>query len=460
MKTKVTYYKGNLRCQFTTVDPRKLGGTQFQQSFIELEPRFRMYDVEKLDESGYPNENFLQTKPYITSKKKNEIEFHFLGEVIEENKSILKTAEEVILILRNDDSPETAADQATEAGKFPFGSYLKNEENDEKIYSSFQAISGKVSHGKIKGEAYCKVIEYFNEDNKPFTAVQHEELREVERLEKIAASPLGKLGTFTGIVLVGDSKMGCFGKSSAGSNSIAGLPGSIIGNSGGCFGPQAGGVATPGCFNFGRGSGGCLLPLMLLLLAGLLYWLLNQQGCNKTTTAPIIIHDTVKVEVIKERIDTLTIIKTDTLSYVDSTTKVNYETVSLPNVQYYTNSDILLPSSAGDLQKLAEYLTKNDSLSATIYGHTDNVGKAESNMKLSQRRAESVKRFLTSLGIDEKRLTATGMGDKEPKGDNNTEEGRLMNRRVEVKLTNTEISTTTRIKTDSNKKTEEKINEK
>jgi outer membrane protein OmpA-like peptidoglycan-associated protein len=75
-------------------------------------------------------------------------------------------------------------------------------------------------------------------------------------------------------------------------------------------------------------------------------------------------------------------------------------------------------------------------------------------MKLSQRRAESVKRFLTSLGIDEKRLTATGMGDKEPKGDNNTEEGRLMNRRVEVKLTNTEISTTTRTKTDRNKKNE------
>ncbi len=448
MKTKVTYYKGNLRCQFKTVDPRKLGATQFQQSFIELEPRFRMYDVEKLEDGEYPDENFLQTKPYVTSKKKNDIEFYFLGEVIEENKSIVKTVEEVILILINDDNPEAAADQTTEGGKFPFGSYLKNEENDEKVYSSFQAISGKVSHGKIKGQAFCKVIEYFNEDNKPFTVLQLEELREVERLEKIAASPLGKVR----------KELGCFGKSSSNTNSITGLLGGTNGNSGGCFGPQIGGL--PGCFNFGRGLGGCLLPLMLLLLAGLLYWMLNQQGCNKATPAPIIIHDTVKVEVIKERIDTLVIVRTDTLSYVDSTTKINYETVSLPNVQYYTNSDILLPSSAGDLQKLAEYLTKNDSLSATIYGHTDNVGKADANMKLSQRRAESVKRFLTSLGIDGKRLNAVGVGDKEPKGDNNTEEGRLMNRRVEVKLTNTETTTTTRFKTDNNKKTEQNINEK
>ena len=174
-------------------------------------------------------------------------------------------------------------------------------------------------------------------------------------------------------------------------------------------------------------------------------WLLNQ-GCHRQAESVRVIHDTVKVEVIKDRVDTLTIVKSDTLSIVDSTTRVNYETVSLPNVQFYTNSDTLLPSSAIDLQKLAEYLIKNDSLSATIYGHTDNVGNPASNLQLSQRRAESVKRFLTSLGVQESRLTAVGMGDKEPKGDNNTTEGRLMNRRVEVKLIKTEFVTTKRSK--------------
>ena len=53
-------------------------------------------------------------------------------------------------------------------------------------------------------------------------------------------------------------------------------------------------------------------------------------------------------------------------------------------------------------------------------------------------------KFLTSLGVNSSRIKSVGKGDTEPKGDNNTDEGRLMNRRVEVKLTQTEISNTTR----------------
>jgi hypothetical protein len=104
----------------------------------------------------------------------------------------------------------------------------------------------------------------------------------------------------------------------------------------------------------------------------------------------------------------------------------------------------LLPSSAKELQQLAEYLVKNDSLNATVFGHTDNVGDQQANLKLSQRRAESVRNFLSSLGISSERLTAKGMGDKQPKADNSKDEGRLMNRRVEVVLTNKQIFTTKR----------------
>jgi outer membrane protein OmpA-like peptidoglycan-associated protein len=113
-------------------------------------------------------------------------------------------------------------------------------------------------------------------------------------------------------------------------------------------------------------------------------------------------------------------------------------------VQFYTNSDVLLPSSAKELQQLAEYLVKNDSLNATVFGHTDNIGDQQANLKLSQRRAESVRNFLSSLGISSERLTAKGMGDKQPKADNSKDEGRLMNRRVEVVLTNKQIITTKR----------------
>ena len=105
--------------------------------------------------------------------------------------------------------------------------------------------------------------------------------------------------------------------------------------------------------------------------------------------------------------------------------------------RFYTNSDLLLPSSVKELQQLAEYLIKNNESLATIIGHTDNKGDSKLNQELSQKRAESVKRFLENLGIEAKRLKASGLGDTKPKGDNATEEGRLMNRRVEVQITNT-----------------------
>jgi outer membrane protein OmpA-like peptidoglycan-associated protein len=166
---------------------------------------------------------------------------------------------------------------------------------------------------------------------------------------------------------------------------------------------------------------------------------------SQTSDVPVQpIRDTVYMEVVKTIVDTLTITKSDTVSFVDSTINTTYEMVSLPNVQFYTNSRVLLPSSVSDLQKLAEYLIKNADLTATIFGHTDNVGNPEVNLKLSQERAESVKQFLMNLGIESKRLNAVGMGASKPKGDNSTEEGRMLNRRVEVKLVESEKTETIR----------------
>ena len=173
-----------------------------------------------------------------------------------------------------------------------------------------------------------------------------------------------------------------------------------------------------------------------------LLWALFSGQCNKEKEHKVVekevIHDTVFVEVYKEKVDTLTIIKIDTVASIDSITTTNYEMVSLPNVQFKTNEDILLPTSAKELQKLAEYLIKNEELTAEILGHTDNVGDSESNKILSQKRAESIKRFLVSLGVNAKRLTAIGKGDSQPKSKNDSEEGRLMNRRVEVRLLKTQ----------------------
>ena len=69
-----------------------------------------------------------------------------------------------------------------------------------------------------------------------------------------------------------------------------------------------------------------------------------------------------------------------------------------------------------------------------ISGHTDNVGSAASNMKLSQNRAEAVKTYLISKGIDRSRFKAEWFGSKNPIASNKTEEGRQRNRRVEMLL--------------------------
>jgi outer membrane protein OmpA-like peptidoglycan-associated protein len=66
-----------------------------------------------------------------------------------------------------------------------------------------------------------------------------------------------------------------------------------------------------------------------------------------------------------------------------------------------------------------------------VEGHTDNVGQAEDNRKLSQARAESVKAYLVRKGVEDKRLTPKGFGPDRPVDTNDTAKGRSANRRVE-----------------------------
>jgi outer membrane protein OmpA-like peptidoglycan-associated protein len=69
-----------------------------------------------------------------------------------------------------------------------------------------------------------------------------------------------------------------------------------------------------------------------------------------------------------------------------------------------------------------------------IGGHTDNVGTPESNIKLSQERANAVRNYIINKGIAANRITAKGYGDTMPVADNSTEEGRSKNRRTEVSI--------------------------
>lgn len=88
----------------------------------------------------------------------------------------------------------------------------------------------------------------------------------------------------------------------------------------------------------------------------------------------------------------------------------------------------------GTLDTVADYLKTNPKAKLRIEGHTDNVGGADYNLKLSQRRAESVRAYLATKGIGENRLTIAFFGYDRPKDSNAAETGRAHNRRVEIIL--------------------------
>ena len=135
-----------------------------------------------------------------------------------------------------------------------------------------------------------------------------------------------------------------------------------------------------------------------------------------------------------EDIDTIPYSDQDSTANLKDKTIKEIRTISLPNVQFFTNSSVLIPSSKKDLENLALYLLENQDVKAQIIGHTDTIGEETKNIILSQNRAEAVKSYLIGLGISSNRLKAIGKGASEPKVPNDTEEGRLMNRRVEVIL--------------------------
>lgn len=106
------------------------------------------------------------------------------------------------------------------------------------------------------------------------------------------------------------------------------------------------------------------------------------------------------------------------------------------NIFFTTGSAKLLPKSFSSLKDVVQILNENPSYKIDIDGYTDNTGKEDKNQVLSEQRANSVKDYLISNGIDSNRITATGHGINDPIADNKTAAGRAKNRRVEMKLRN------------------------
>ena len=110
--------------------------------------------------------------------------------------------------------------------------------------------------------------------------------------------------------------------------------------------------------------------------------------------------------------------------------------VTLGDLLFATGRSELTGGARPNLDKLAAFLGEYSDRTVLIEGHTDSVGSAESNYLLSQRRAESVRSYLVSRGVQANRLTTAGMGQDSPVANNDTATGRQQNRRVEVIISN------------------------
>lgn len=106
--------------------------------------------------------------------------------------------------------------------------------------------------------------------------------------------------------------------------------------------------------------------------------------------------------------------------------------MTLGDVLFSTGKTELLPGAMATITKLADFLAEYSEKTILIEGHTDSVGSESSNQGLSERRALSVKAALAEAGVDESRIDTLGLGESTPMASNDTDAGRLKNRRVEI----------------------------
>ena len=113
---------------------------------------------------------------------------------------------------------------------------------------------------------------------------------------------------------------------------------------------------------------------------------------------------------------------------------------AMHGIQFETGKSTIKKASYPILDQIVALMSIDTTYSLEISGHTDNVGKPENNLRLSEERASSVRKYLIQHGISEHRITSAGYGDTQPVADNKTKKGREQNRRVEFNIVYEKIS--------------------
>jgi len=105
------------------------------------------------------------------------------------------------------------------------------------------------------------------------------------------------------------------------------------------------------------------------------------------------------------------------------------------DVKFDFDRDVVKQDSYGDIQNLADFMKEYGQTTTVLEGHTDSVGTDAYNQRLSERRANAVRKVLVDeYGVGGDRVNAVGYGESRPVADNATEEGRAINRRVEAEV--------------------------
>jgi OOP family OmpA-OmpF porin len=109
---------------------------------------------------------------------------------------------------------------------------------------------------------------------------------------------------------------------------------------------------------------------------------------------------------------------------------------AIEQITFEFNKSTLKPASLAYLNEIVLLMRENTKMKVTVNGHTDNVGSPEYNLNLSKARAMAVYNYLTKSGIESSRLSYEYFGMTKPIASNDTEEGRIINRRVEFEIIN------------------------